>query len=141
MTAFVTIVAGALGAVVPQYQQIAPGVKMPIVNCGGGPWRGAASESNFSEWLSLACKDDQPCLGGLDTALTYGVRTQTSVGDAIRESGLPREHIFVSAVPDKLSSPERRFSVSVGDHQNPLLSVSWQRLSCQPICFHCPCGV
>lgn len=89
----------ALATVVPQYHQIAPGVNMPTVNCGGGPWRGAASESNFSEFLRLACPQSGtpgPCAGGLDTALTYGVPTQTSVGDAIRKSHLPRERVFVT---------------------------------------------
>ena len=33
---------------------------------------------------------------GLDTALTYGVPTQTSVGEAVRASGLKREEIFVT---------------------------------------------
>ena len=47
------------------------------------------SEYIFSAFLELGGR-------GLDTALTYGVPTQTSVGEAVRASGLKREEIFVT---------------------------------------------
>jgi hypothetical protein len=59
---------------------------MPTVNCGGGPWT-PTSASNFSAFLDLACSGTESCTGGLDTALTYGVKTQEDVGKAIRDSG------------------------------------------------------
>jgi diketogulonate reductase-like aldo/keto reductase len=65
--------------------EIAPGVFMPYVNCGGV----SSMPSNYSAFLELGGR-------GLDTALTYGVPTQTSVGEAVRASGLKREEIFVT---------------------------------------------
>ena len=65
--------------------EIAPGVFMPTVNCGGVE----SKPSNYSAFLALGGR-------GLDTALTYGAPTQESVGEAIAASGLPREQIFVT---------------------------------------------
>ena len=65
--------------------EIAPGVVMPTVNCGGV----TSKPSNYSAFLKLGGV-------GLDTALTYGTATQTSVGAAIKASGLPREKLFIT---------------------------------------------
>jgi diketogulonate reductase-like aldo/keto reductase len=65
--------------------EIAPGVFMPTVNLGGV----TSKPSNYSAFLAMGGV-------GLDTALTYGVATQTSVGAAIKSSGLPRNKIFVT---------------------------------------------
>ena len=65
--------------------EIAPGVVMPTVNLGGV----TSKPSNYSAFLAMGGV-------GLDTALTYGEAVQTSVGDAIKKSGLPRSKIFVT---------------------------------------------
>jgi len=75
-------VAVAAGAVTPTVE-IAPGVNMPVVNLGGV----ATRPSNYSAFLALGGV-------GLDTAYTY--TTQPAVGQAIRDSGLSRDKIFVT---------------------------------------------
>jgi len=72
--------AAALGGV-PRVT-IAPGVEMPTLNFG--------FEWNHRAALKLGVR-------GLDTALTYTDRQQAEVGAAVRESGIPREEIFVTS--------------------------------------------
>ena len=60
--------------------EIAPGVKMPMVNLG---------ISNHSLWIAAGGR-------GIDTAFVYGDDKQVEVGDAVRASGLPRTSLFVT---------------------------------------------
>jgi len=66
-------------------REIAPGVNMPVVNCGGVE----SKPSNYSAFLALGGR-------GLDTALTYGPSVQRSVGAALKQSGIKRQDIFVT---------------------------------------------
>jgi diketogulonate reductase-like aldo/keto reductase len=79
------LVATLLAVASAQTHEIAPGVIMPTVNLGGVE----SKPSNYSAFLAMGGV-------GLDTALTYGVPTQTSVGAAIKASGLPRSKVFVT---------------------------------------------
>ena len=71
---------------VPTTREIAPGVHMPYVNCGGVH----SHPSNYTAWLNIGGR-------GLDTALMYGADVQLHVGQAIKSSGIPREEIFVTS--------------------------------------------
>lgn len=71
---------------------IAPGVLMPYINMGGtakSPDHPDAY-SNYSLFLALGGR-------GLDAALTYGEPLQRQVARAVKESGIPREDIFVTS--------------------------------------------
>ena len=82
--------------------EIAPGVVMPSVNLGGVSSR----PSNYSAFLAMGgvglgervCFTFDPLTANYppDTALAYGKATQASVGDAIKQSGLPRRKIFLT---------------------------------------------
>ena len=98
ISAFITAV-----SVVPTLHEIVPGVMMPTVNCGGGPWT-STSASNYTLFLELACKGDGLCQGGIDTALTYGVETQTSIGSAIKQSGLKARFFFYIRGSNRVSN-------------------------------------
>ena len=65
--------------------EIAPGVNMPTVNCGGV----TSKPSNYSAFFAAGGR-------GVDTALTYGTATQESVGAAIKASGLDRKDVFLT---------------------------------------------
>ncbi|KIJ67956.1 hypothetical protein HYDPIDRAFT_83133 [Hydnomerulius pinastri MD-312] len=67
------------------------GVKMPVI--GLGCWGGLTLETRAAakHWILNALKTGYR---HLDTAFGYG--TEHSVGAAIRESGIPREEIFVT---------------------------------------------
>ena len=72
---------------VPTTREIAPGVHMPYVNCGGVH----SHPSNFTAWMMDAGGR------GLDTALMYGDDVQLRMGNAIKASGLPRDKLFVTS--------------------------------------------
>lgn len=72
-------------ASIPTTKEIAPGVHMPYINCGGVH----SHPSNFSLWLELGGR-------GLDTAMMYGDDIQVKMGSAIKASGIPREELFVT---------------------------------------------
>ena len=72
---------------VPATREIAPGVHMPYVNCGGVH----SHPSNFTAWMMDAGGR------GLDTALMYGDDVQLRMGNAIKASGLPRDKLFVTS--------------------------------------------
>ena len=79
------LVDAALGTAVNKTVEIAPGVHMPTVNCGGV----TSKPSNYSAFFEAGGR-------GVDTALTYGTATQESVGAAIKASGLARSAIFLT---------------------------------------------
>ena len=60
---------------VPTTREIAPGVHMPYVNCGGVH----SHPSNFTAWMMDAGGR------GLDTALMYGDDVQLRMGNAIKK--------------------------------------------------------
>ncbi|KAF8658410.1 hypothetical protein AX16_001963 [Volvariella volvacea WC 439] len=66
------------------------GVKMPLI--GQGAWAPDVPEeqARVKGWISTAINAG---FRHIDTALSYG--TEKAVGDAIRESGIPREEFFV----------------------------------------------
>lgn len=73
-------------AAVPTTKEIAPGVWMPYVNLGGVH----THPSNYSAWLEIGGV-------GLDTALMYGDDIQLHVGDAIDDSKISRDKLFVTS--------------------------------------------
>ena len=77
----VVVCAGSVAAVKPAPTiEIAPGVFMPQINLG---------ISNHTLWMEVGGR-------GLDTALVYGDQAQAEVGEAVRESSLSRDAIFVT---------------------------------------------
>mmetsp|Transcript_33529 Transcript_33529/g.81541 ORF Transcript_33529/g.81541 Transcript_33529/m.81541 type:complete len:257 (-) Transcript_33529:462-1232(-) len=70
----------------PRTVEIAPGVRMPIINLGGVH----SHPSNYSAWLRLGGR-------GLDSALMYGDDVQVAVGDAIAASTRPRRELFLTS--------------------------------------------
>lgn len=80
----VAVFASSAIALDPTVKEISPGVFMPFVSMGGV----ARMPTNYSLWLEIGGR-------GLDTALTYGNATQAATGRAVRDSGLPRDQIFV----------------------------------------------
>mmetsp|Transcript_34832 Transcript_34832/g.81345 ORF Transcript_34832/g.81345 Transcript_34832/m.81345 type:complete len:303 (+) Transcript_34832:112-1020(+) len=60
--------------------EIAPGVKMPLLNAGIG---------NRSIWVEAGGR-------GLDTAFIYGDDDQKSAGTTVAKSGVPREELFIT---------------------------------------------
>ena len=79
--AAVAAVSAAVTEPVPRVE-IAPGVRMPLLNFGVQPDHAAA--------IRLGVR-------GLDTANVYGDQQQREVGRAVRESGIPREEFFVTS--------------------------------------------
>ncbi|KIJ46249.1 hypothetical protein M422DRAFT_29381 [Sphaerobolus stellatus SS14] len=69
----------------------APGIKIPAI--GLGCWSGLTDEEHNAgkAWMLTALQNGYR---HMDTAHGYG--TEHSVGNAIRESGIPREEIFVT---------------------------------------------
>lgn len=65
--------------------EIAPGVSMPRLNCGGT----TGKPSNYTAFFALGGR-------GVDTALVYGTSIQESVGAAIKSSGLARKDVFLT---------------------------------------------
>lgn len=66
--------------------EIAPGVHMPVVNLGH-PDEGGTETTSALKWLKLGGR-------GIDTAFSY--HNQDQVGEAVRQSGVPRKEIFVT---------------------------------------------
>ena len=65
--------------------EIAPGVNMPRLNCGGTKGK----PSNYTAFFTLGGR-------GVDTALEYGTPIQESLGEAIKSSGLARTDVFLT---------------------------------------------
>jgi len=77
----------ALAAVSIPTKEIAPGVQMPVISIGDGGQETSKGKAITSAWLSLGGR-------GIDTAYVYG--NQKDVGQAIKESGVKREDIFLT---------------------------------------------
>ncbi|PPQ80380.1 hypothetical protein CVT26_008267, partial [Gymnopilus dilepis] len=67
------------------------GVEVPIVASGSFGGVDPASQAKVKDWILTALKNGYR---HIDTAWIYG--TEKAVGEAIRESGIPREEIFVT---------------------------------------------
>jgi diketogulonate reductase-like aldo/keto reductase len=71
-------------------KEIAPGVKLPLVNIG--TWLAGSKTEDAHEitknWLAQGFR-------GIDTALIYN--DQKDIAAAIKESGIPREEIFITS--------------------------------------------
>jgi len=65
--------------------EIEIGVRMPLINLGGVH----SKPSNYSLWLELGGR-------GVDTAWAYGNDVQSSVGHAIKTSGISRDALFIT---------------------------------------------
>ncbi|PBK61527.1 Aldo/keto reductase [Armillaria solidipes] len=68
------------------------GTKIPIIGTGGGPSALTVEACKAAKkWISTAI---QAGYRHIDTALIYG--TEKVIGEAIRESGIPREEFFIT---------------------------------------------
>ncbi|TFK36517.1 reductase AKOR2 [Crucibulum laeve] len=67
------------------------GTEIPIIGTGAYAPADAEAQSKVKDWLLTALKNDYR---HIDTAVLY--LTEAAVGQAIRESGIPREEIFVT---------------------------------------------
>lgn len=71
---------------VPTSMEVRPGVLMPFMNLGGVH----SHPSNYSAWLQMGGT-------GLDSALMYGDDIQVAVGNAVRDSGIKRDNLFITS--------------------------------------------
>mmetsp|Transcript_3688 Transcript_3688/g.4091 ORF Transcript_3688/g.4091 Transcript_3688/m.4091 type:complete len:335 (-) Transcript_3688:20-1024(-) len=84
---------------VPLHNGATPGMRMPVVGLGTGPygtgehWDNTVSEKATAEWLELGGRR-------IDTSTSYG--TQIGIGNAIAASKIPRSEIFVTS---KIAQP------------------------------------
>lgn len=73
-------------------KEIAPGVKLPVVNIGtwlvGNKTEEVGAHEITKNWLAQGFR-------GIDTALIYN--DQKDIAAAIKESGIPREEIFITS--------------------------------------------
>jgi diketogulonate reductase-like aldo/keto reductase len=69
------------------YTAIAPGVDMPLVGLGTWEASGAEAHGAVLRALEIGCRL-------IDTATMY--RNEAAVGQAVRESGLPRDELFIT---------------------------------------------
>ena len=74
------------------------GVRMPLL--GFGTWQISGRRATDAVSLALAAGYRQ-----IDTATMYGNESQ--VGAAVRDSGLPREQIFITKLPPQRAERER----------------------------------
>jgi 2,5-diketo-D-gluconate reductase A len=83
---------------------IGAGISMPIVGLGTWALRGPAGRAAVRQALEVGYRH-------LDTATAYG--NEGEVGRAIRESGVPREDVFVTTkLPPERAGPERETIVA-----------------------------
>lgn len=81
----------ALGLVQIPIKEISQGVDMPVISIGTGgdaKWHPSSVSTIVTNWMALGGR-------GVDTAFIYG--TQGAVSRAIRDSGVPREEVFITS--------------------------------------------
>src|SRR4029077_7439889 len=96
------------------FTRIAPGVEMPLV--GLGTWEASGSEAYDACRRAL-----EVGYRHIDTATMYG--NEASVGRAVRESGLPRDEIFVTTKLPSGNGERVRATIDASLHTLGLDSV------------------
>ena len=101
----------------------AHGARMPVVGFGTWALEGDACAFSVTEAIKAGYRH-------IDTAASY--RNEDKVGEGIRNSGVPREEIFITTKVPALEQEEKAFKASVerslkliGVDQVDLLLIHW----------------